>query len=80
MITDGDIMISTSGEKVGQINGLTIMMNGDLSFGHAVRVTANTFIGKSGVINIEREVSMSGNTHSKVYIFYLHILVKICSR
>lgn len=74
MITDGDIMISTSGEKVGQINGLTIMMNGDLSFGHAVRVTANTFIGKSGVINIEREVSMSGNTHSKgVYILSAYI-------
>lgn len=67
-------MISTSGEKVGQINGLTIMMNGDLSFGHAVRVTANTFIGKSGVINIEREVSMSGNTHSKgVYILSAYI-------
>ena len=74
MITDGDIMISTSGEKVGQINGLTIMMNGDLSFGHVVRVTANTFIGKSGVINIEREVSMSGNTHSKgVYILSAYI-------
>ena len=74
MITDGDIIISTNGEKVGQINGLTIMMNGDLSFGHAVRVTANTFIGKAGVINIEREVSMSGNTHSKgVYILSAYI-------
>ena len=74
MILDGDIIISTSGEKIGQINGLTIMMNGDLSFGHVVRVTANTFIGKSGVINIEREVSMSGNTHSKgVYILSAYI-------
>ena len=74
MIVDGDIIISTSGEKVGQINGLTIMMNGDLSFGHVVRVTANTFIGKSGVVNIEREVAMSGNTHSKgVYILSAYI-------
>ena len=74
MIIDGDIIISTSGEKVGQINGLTIMMNGDLNFGHVVRVTANTFIGKNGVVNIEREVAMSGNTHSKgVYILSAYI-------
>lgn len=74
MILNGDIIISTSGSKIGQINGLTIMMNGDLSFGHVVRVTANTFIGKSGVVNIEREVAMSGNTHSKgVYILSAYI-------
>lgn len=74
MILEGDIIISTSGSKIGQINGLTVMMNGDLSFGHVVRVTANTFIGKSGVVNIEREVAMSGNTHSKgVYILSAYI-------
>lgn len=74
MIIDGDIILSTKGEKVGQINGLTIMMNGDLNFGHVVRVTANTFIGKNGVVNIEREVAMSGNTHSKgVYILSAYI-------
>ena len=50
------------------------MMNGDLNFGHVVRVTANTFIGKNGVVNIEREVAMSGNTHSKgVYILSAYI-------
>ena len=74
MILNGDIIISTSGSKIGQINGLTVMMNGNLSFGHVVRVTANTFIGKNGVVNIEREVAMSGNTHSKgVYILSAYI-------
>jgi lon-related putative ATP-dependent protease len=74
MIKDGDIIISTEGEKIGQINGLTIIMTGDQSFGHPVRITANTFIGKSGVVNIEREVSMSGNSHSKgVYILSAYI-------
>ncbi len=74
MICDGDIIISTEGEKVGQINGLTIAMTGDCTFGQPVRITANTFIGKSGVVNIEREVSMSGNTHSKgVYILSAYI-------
>lgn len=74
MIANGDIIISTSGESVGQINGLTIMCSGDQSFGHPVRITANTFIGKSGVVNIEREVSMSGTSHSKgVYILSAYI-------
>ena len=74
MITDGDIIISTSGATVGQINGLTIIMTGDCSFGKPVRITANTFIGKNGVINIEREVAMSGTTHSKgVFILSAYI-------
>lgn len=74
MITSGDIMISTTGEKIGQINGLTIIANGDCSFGKPVRITANTFIGKNGVINIEREVSLSGTSHSKgVFILSAYI-------
>lgn len=74
MITTGDIIISTDGEKVGQINGLTIAVTGDCTFGQPVRITANTFIGKSGVVNIEREVAMSGTTHSKgVYILSAYI-------
>lgn len=74
MISDGDIIISTDGEKIGQINGLTIAVTGDCSFGQPVRITANTFIGKSGVVNIEREVAMSGTTHSKgVYILSAYI-------
>ena len=74
MISDGDIIISTDGEKVGQINGLTVVITGNCSFGQPVRITANTFIGKSGVVNIEREVSMSGTTHSKgVYILSAYI-------
>lgn len=74
MIFDGDIIISTSGEKIGQINGLTIANTGDCSFGQPVRITANTFIGKSGIVNIEREVAMSGTTHSKgVYILSAYI-------
>ena len=74
MIRQGDIIISTDGFKVGQINGLTIAVAGDCSFGQPVRITANTYIGKSGVLNIEREVSMSGTTHSKgVYILSAYI-------
>ena len=65
MITKNTLLIDTSGEKVGQINGLTIMNLGDYAFGKPVKITANTYTGKNGVINIEREVELSGSTHSK---------------
>ena len=65
MIKEHTLLIDTTGEKVGQINGLTIMNVGDYTFGKPVKITANTYTGKNGVINIEREVELSGSTHSK---------------
>lgn len=65
MIKDNTLLISTSGFSVGEINGLTIMSIGDYSFGKPAKITANTYVGKSGIINIEREVELSGSTHSK---------------
>jgi lon-related putative ATP-dependent protease len=64
-LQDGTIMIDTDGEVVGQINGLTILDIGDYSFGKPSRITANTYIGERGIVNIEREVEMSGTSHSK---------------
>lgn len=65
MIKDNTLLIDTSGFVTGQINGLTIMNIGEYSFGKPVKITANTYIGKSGIINIEREVELSGSSHSK---------------
>ncbi len=65
MINSNTLLIDTSGSKVGQINGLTVMNLGNYSFGLPVKITANTYVGKNGIINIEREVDMSGSSHSK---------------
>ncbi|HIU51823.1 MAG TPA: AAA family ATPase [Candidatus Merdicola faecigallinarum] len=65
MIKDNTLLITTSGFEIGQINGLTVLTIGDYSFGKPAKITANTYIGKSGVINVEREVELSGSTHSK---------------
>lgn len=65
MIKDRVLLIDTTGNKVGQINGLTVMTIGDYSFGKPVRITANTYIGKSGIIDVEREIQLSGSSHSK---------------
>lgn len=65
LIKDGTIMIDTGGEVTGQINGLSILDMGDYSFGKPSRITATTYMGESGIVNIEREVEMSGTSHSK---------------
>ena len=69
MIRDNTLLISTSGSRVGEINGLTVMTIGDYTFGKPAKITVNTYTGKQGVVNIEREVELSGSTHAKgVYI------------
>lgn len=65
LIEENSLLIDTEGYKVGEINGLTVLTIGDYSFGKPTKITANTFMGKAGVINIERETEMSGSSHSK---------------
>lgn len=64
-IADGDVFVSSQGEKVGQLNGLTVIDLGDHSFGVPTQITARTFAGEEGLLNIEREVEMSGSIHDK---------------
>lgn len=69
MIKENTLLINTKGALVGELNGLTIMTIGDYSFGKPTKITVNTYTGKGGVVNIEREVELSGSTHTKgVYI------------
>ena len=65
LISDGTIMVDLSGEAVGQVNGLAVYDLGDFSFGRPSRITARTYAGRSGVINIEREAQLSGRIHDK---------------
>ncbi len=64
-IMAGHILVDTEGETVGQVNGLSIVNLGDHVFGQPSRITARTFLGKKGIVNIEREAKMSGNIHDK---------------
>lgn len=68
-IIDNELLIQVHGSVVGQVNGLTHIELGDASFGSPIRITARCYPGRSGVINIDREVNMSGPTHDKgIYI------------
>ena len=65
MIDRGTLMIDSEGEIVGQVNGLSVYDLGDYMFGRPTRITTSTSMGRAGIINIEREADMSGNTHNK---------------
>ena len=64
-ISEGTLMVDIEGEVVGQVNGLVVYDLGDFSFGRPARITAKTFAGRRGVINIEREAQLSGRIHDK---------------
>jgi predicted ATP-dependent protease len=64
-IVDGERLLDVAGERVGQVNGLTVVDLGDYQFGFPMRVTASTHAGEDGVVNIEREVELSGPIHDK---------------
>ena len=55
-------MIDVHGEVIGQVNALAVYQIGELSFGRPARITAETYMGKQGVVNIEREAKLSGST------------------
>ncbi len=65
MIQEGTLLIDTAGSRVGQVNGLSVMEIGGYAFGKPVRITASAALGKSGLINIEREANLSGRFHDK---------------
>ncbi len=65
MIKQNSLLINTTGYEVGELNGLTVMTIGDYTFGKPAKITVNTYTGKSGIVNIEREVEISGPSHSK---------------
>ncbi|MFT5194813.1 MAG: lon-related putative ATP-dependent protease [Cellvibrionaceae bacterium] len=58
-------LLTTTGAKIGQINGLAVSQVGDYAFGHPSRLTARTYVGKNGVVAIDREVNMAGAIHNK---------------
>ncbi len=64
-IMDGELMITLTGSQVGQINGLTHIDMGDVGFGSPIRISARCSPGDEGVVNIDREIEMTGPNHDK---------------
>ncbi|RKY31082.1 MAG: ATP-dependent protease [Candidatus Omnitrophota bacterium] len=68
LIKEGVIMVDTDGEVKGQVNGLSVITLGDYSFGKPSRITARVYVGRSGVINIDREIKLAGTIHNKGFL------------
>jgi predicted ATP-dependent protease len=79
-IVEGDVLIALHGETTGQINALTQIDLGDYRFGFPVRVTARTFAGEDGLLNIDREVELSGPIHDKGVLILQHYLSALFAR
>ncbi len=75
MVDDGTIMLDTKGAKVGQVNGLSVLMLGDYTFGRPVRITASTSLGRGQVANIDREAQMTGRIHNKGFFILTSYLM-----
>jgi len=65
MIQQDILLLDTTGRRVGQVNGLSVLEIGGYAFGKPVRITASVALGKAGIINIERESNLSGSFHDK---------------
>ncbi len=65
LFVDGTLMVDVTGSVIAQVNGLSVYDIGDFSFGRPSRITARVYLGKAGVLDIERESKLSGRIHSK---------------
>lgn len=65
LIARGTLLITTAGEAVGQVNGLSVIILGDYAFGRPSRITASVGPGREGIIDMERQVELGGPVHSK---------------
>lgn len=68
LIEEGTILIDTDGEAVGQVNGIAVLQLGDYNFGKPSRITAQTSLGRGGLVNIERETNLGGRLHNKGFM------------
>ena len=73
-IRRGILMVDVEGERVGQVNGLSVMAVGRLAFGRPSRITATTRLGRGKVVDIEKEVELGGSLHSKGVLILTSLL------
>ncbi len=80
MIARGQLIVETTGKRVGVINGLAVVELGDFAFARPVRITATLWGGKEGVLDIEREVGLGGKIHSKGVLILTGYLSDVFAR
>jgi len=79
-IEEGTIYVDTSGEKVGTVNGLSVIQLGDYEFGKPTRITSRTYAGRDGVVDIQRQSQLSGPIHGKAVMILAIISAVVLRR
>ncbi|MDH3236973.1 MAG: AAA family ATPase [Deltaproteobacteria bacterium] len=74
VMKEGTLIVQTSGNTTGQVNGLAVLNTGDYAFGKPSRITATVYAGRGGVLNIERETKLSGKIHEKAILILSNYL------
>jgi predicted ATP-dependent protease len=80
LIAEGTLMVDVTGQAVGQVNALSVLMLGDYEFGRPNRVTASAYAGKGGVVDIERQAKLGGAVHTKSVLILSGLLGKLYGR
>jgi lon-related putative ATP-dependent protease len=80
LIAEGTLMVDVSGQAVGQVNALSVLMLGDYEFGRPNRVTAAAYAGKGGVVDIERQAKLGGAVHTKGVLILTGLLGRLYGR
>jgi lon-related putative ATP-dependent protease len=80
LIAEGTLMVDVSGQAVGQVNVLSVMMLGDYEFGRPNRVTASAYAGKGGVVDIDRQAKLGGAVHTKGVLILTGLLGRLYGR
>jgi lon-related putative ATP-dependent protease len=67
-ILHGSINVQTEGNVIGQVNGLTVLQTAGYEFGVPTRISAQTYMGRGGVVAIDREAHLTGNIYNKAIL------------
>jgi predicted ATP-dependent protease len=68
MVREGTLLLDLDGERVGQVNGLSVLEMGDYTFARPIRITASAGPGRGALVSIERETELSGHIHDKGFL------------
>lgn len=80
MVKNEDILLSIEGERIGQVNGISVYDMGDCSFGKPSRISCTTAISEDGIFNVDRACKLSGRIHDKGVLILSGFLNAVLAR
>ncbi len=76
-VEEGATLIEVTGEVVGQVNGLSVIHAGPITYGFPARITASVGAGREGIFDIESRAELSGSIHTKGFQIFQGLLRRL---